>query len=188
MQISAVQNYITSFKAQTNPKQEGNKSTNPVSKTGEKSKLVTATFIAGLGLGAKLLFEILDGDFVVDELSKGTDKILEKNHKNVKGGKRALYGAGIFGGLVMMFIGGVAMLYTLFKAPKINYEGNINAHKHSKDMDVYIKSNEAERELYTQMNDKAKNATPDEKAKLQEQYMQMQMAKNQIPQFVKDMK
>ena len=92
MQISAVQNYITSFKAHTNPKQEGNKSTNPVSKAGEKSKLVTATFIAGLGLGAKLLFEILDGDFVVDELSKGTDKILEKNHKNVKGGKRALRG------------------------------------------------------------------------------------------------
>jgi hypothetical protein len=38
------------------------------------------------------------------------------------------------------------------------------------------------------MNDKAKNATSEEKAKLQEQYLQMQMAKNQIPQFVKDMK
>ena len=52
-------------------------------------------------------------------------------------------------------------------------------------MDVYIKGNEVEKELYTQMNEKAKNATAEEKAKLQTQYMQMQMAKNRVPDFVK---
>ena len=36
------------------------------------------------------------------------------------------------------------------------------------------------------MNDKAKDADNDEKAKLQEQYMKMQMAKNQLPDFIKD--
>jgi flagellar motility protein MotE (MotC chaperone) len=38
------------------------------------------------------------------------------------------------------------------------------------------------------IGDEQKELLSEEKAKLQEQYMQMQMAKNQIPQFVKDMK
>ena len=74
-------------------------------------------------------------------------------------------------------VGGVALLYTLFKAPKINYEGNIRAFQKSKDIDVYVKGNNVEKEILTQMN---------EKAKLQEQYMKMQMAKNQLPDFIKD--
>ena len=52
-------------------------------------------------------------------------------------------------------------------------------------MDVYIKGNEAEREILTQMNEKAQNADDKEKAKLKEQYLQMQMAKNRVPDFVK---
>ena len=52
-------------------------------------------------------------------------------------------------------------------------------------MDVYIKGNEAEKELYTQMNNKAKTATDEEKEKLRMQYAQMQMAKNTIPDFIK---
>ena len=52
-------------------------------------------------------------------------------------------------------------------------------------MDVYIKGNDTEKELYTQMNEKAKNANEEEKAKLRTQYMQIQMAKNKVPDFVK---
>ena len=85
----------------------------------------------------------------------------------------------------MAFIGGFALLYTLFKAPDINYKGNVNAFKKGKDMDVYIKGNSAEKEIYTQMNEKAKNASPEEKAKLKEQYMLMQKAKNRVPDFAK---
>lgn len=84
----------------------------------------------------------------------------------------------------MAFIGAFAMLYTIFKAPKINYEGNINAFKKGKDVDVYVKGNSAEKEIYTQMNEKAKQADKEEKAKLKEQYMQMQMAKNRVPDFI----
>ena len=52
-------------------------------------------------------------------------------------------------------------------------------------MDVYIKGNKIEKELYTQMNEKAQNANKEEKAKLKEQYIQMKASKNQIPEFVK---
>ena len=52
-------------------------------------------------------------------------------------------------------------------------------------MDVYIKGNKIEKELYTQMNEKAQNANKEEKAKLKEQYMQMQAAKNKNPEFIK---
>ncbi len=35
------------------------------------------------------------------------------------------------------------------------------------------------------MNEKAKQANEEEKAKLKEQYMQMKMSKNRVPDFVK---
>ena len=51
-------------------------------------------------------------------------------------------------------------------------------------MDVYVKANDAEKELYTQLSDKAKNSTPEEKGTLKDQYMKLSMAKNQVPDFV----
>jgi hypothetical protein len=176
MKISPVQN-LYSFKAQ-------NKDENPISKKGETALLVKGTFIAGLGVGARLLFELMDDDFIVDNLGKKARKINQKN-KGLSFNKKLLTGIGIWAGLIMMFIGGFAGLYTLFKAPKIKYDSKINAFQKGKDMDVYIKGNAVEKELYSQMNEKAKTADADEKAKLQKQYMQMQMAKNKVPDFVK---
>ena len=51
-------------------------------------------------------------------------------------------------------------------------------------MDVYIKSNEAERELYTQLDDKAKQSNSQEKTQLKEQYLKLKNAKNEVPDFV----
>jgi hypothetical protein len=164
-----------------------NTTENPISKKGEKAKLVKMTFLGGLAVGARLLFELMDGDFVFNELADTAENIVKKQHSNSKGWTRALLGVGAFAGLVAMFVGGFALLYTLFKAPKINYDGNVNAFKKGKEMDVYTKSNKVEAELYTQMNEKAKNADAEEKAKLKEQYMKMKAAKNQVPDFV-DMK
>lgn len=181
MQISSVNAY--SFKAN---KPSSKQDENPISKAGEKAKLTQATFVAGLGVGTKLLFELVDDfDFVGEKLGKKASDIVNKQHTNVNSTKKAWLTAGAWAGLTATFIAGFAFLYTLFKAPKINYEGNINAHKKSKDMDVYIKGNDTERELYTQMNEKAKKANEEEKAKLRTQYMQMQMAKNKVPDFVK---
>ncbi len=181
MRISAI-NHSYSF---TQQKQTPKNDNNPISKTGEKAKLTKAAFVAGLGLGAKLLFEVLDGDFVVDTLGEKAEKIVDKQHKNATRNKKVLLALGAWAGLVMAFIGGFAMLYTIFKAPNINYNGNVNAFKKGKDMDVYIKGNKIEKDLYTQMNEKAQNANKEEKAKLKEQYIQMKASKNQIPEFVK---
>ena len=192
MRISPVNNLLTS--PQPSPKlgegvlvgfTSSENDSNPISQKGEKALLVKGTFIAGLGLGARLLFELMDDGFVVDELGKKAEKINNKTNSNLSPMKKAISGVGIWSGLIMMFIGGFAILYTLFKAPKINYDGKVNAFTKGKDMDVYIKGNEAEREILTQMNEKAQNADDKEKAKLKEQYLQMQMAKNRVPDFVK---
>ena len=51
-------------------------------------------------------------------------------------------------------------------------------------MDVYIKSNEAERDLYTQLDEKAKQSNSEEKVQLKEQYLKLKNAKNEVPEFV----
>ena len=159
---------------------------NPISKTGEKAKLIKATFAGGLLLGSKLLLELMDGDFLFDILGKKAVNITKKTSpKNISNTHKFLRFTGAMAGLLGMFIGGFALIYTLFKAPKINYEGNVNAYTHKKDMDVYIEGNKAEKEILTQMNEKAKTSNQQEKAKLQSQYLQMQMVKNRPPQFIK---
>ena len=180
MRISAINNSY-SFTQNT---QSSNKDNNPISKTGEKAKLVKATFIAGLGLGGSCLAELADGDTIAEIFGNNAERIVNKQKRQVSTNKKLMLTFGVFVGLIAAFIGGVALLYTIFKAPNINYNGNINAFKKRKDMDIYIKGNKIEKELYDQMNEKAKNASQEEKVKLKEQYVQMQTAKNKIPDFV----
>lgn len=188
MRICAVNNtYSFASAAKSSKKTQASRNTkNPISKTGEKTNLAVATFVGGLGLGARLMFELFDDGFVFDDLGQAASKYVNKNHKGLQGAKKELFVVGTALSFIAAAIGGIALLYTLYKAPKINYEGNVNAFKKSKDMDVYIKGNEVEKELLTQMNDKAKNADAEEKAKLKEQYAKMQMAKNQVPDFIKN--
>lgn len=181
MRIGVINN---NFSFTQQKKTSSKKDNNPISKAGEKAVLAKAAFVGGLGIGARLLFELMDDDFVINTLGDKAEKIVDKQHKNATNNKKLLLTLGAWAGLAMAFIGGFAILYTLFKAPNINYQGNVNAFKKQKDMDVYIKGNSAEKEIYTQMNEKAKNASPQEKAKLKEQYMQMKKAKNKVPDFV----
>lgn len=184
MRISAVNSNFTYTASNKSAKKSSDK--NPISKTGEKTNLAVATFVGGLGLGARLLFELFDDGFVFEDLGKAAAKYVDKNHKGLSGAKKELFILGTALSFIGAAIGGVALLYTLYKAPKINYEGNINAFKKSKDMDVYIKGNNVEKEILTQMNEKAESATDEEKQNLKEQYMKMQMAKNQLPDFIKN--
>lgn len=184
MRIEAVKNNY-SFLSANKPQQRQNDK-NPISKTGEKTNLAVATFVGGLGLGARLLFELFDDGFVVEDLGKAAKNYVNKNHKGLSGAKKEWFIVGTALSFIGAAIGGVALLYTLYKAPKINYEGNINAFKKGKDMDVYIKGNNVEKEILTQMNEKAQNADDKEKEKLKEQYMKMQMGKNQLPDFIKN--
>ena len=94
-------------------------------------------------------------------------------------------GASSFSQFRENFIGAVAAIYTIFKTPEIAYKGKVNAFVKGKDMDVYTKSNEIEKDLYNQMNDKAKNSTAEEKKVLAQQYLKLTAAKNQVPDSVK---
>lgn len=183
MRVNAVTNSLTFASSPKKPQQNDK---NPISKTGEKTNLAVATFVGGLGLGARLMFELFDDGFVFEDLGNAAEKYVNKNHKGLKGGKKDLVIIGTALSFIGAAIGGIALLYTLYKAPKINYEGNVKAFTKGKDMDVYIKGNKVEKEILTQMNDKAENADDEEKQKLKEQYMKMQMAKNQVPDFIKN--
>ena len=161
--------------------------------------LIKTTFVGGLVMGGYLLAEVVeDGDFLIDELieyskkkakaknKKEADKIKNEFDRKIQDLKNNKFfkSVGIFVALTAAIISGFALLYTLFNAPKIAYNSKVNTFKKSKEMDVYIKANEAERELYTQLDEKAKNSTPEEKEQLKTQYMQMRNAKNQVPDFV----
>lgn len=169
----------------------------PISRKGEAMKLVAATFVGGLAIAGRLLFEIIEsGDFLLDifaekaekiakETGKKFDKeaIMKEAKKEVKN-KKLLNTVGVFAGLVAAFFAGFALLYTAYNAPKIAYESKVNTFKKSQEMDVYVKANEAERELYTQLDEKAKNSTADEKTQLKEQYLKLKNAKNEVPDYV----
>ena len=181
MRVGAINSNYSFSSAKKPQKNQPQNDKNPISKAGEKTNLAVATFVGGLGLGAKLMFEIFDDGFVFDDLGRAASKYVNKNHKGLSGAKKELFIVGTAVSFIAAAIGGVALLYTMYKAPKINYEGNVNAFKKGKDMDVYIKGNKVQKEILTQMNDKAKNADKQEKQKLKEQYMKMQMAKNKVP-------
>lgn len=170
------------------------KDENPISRKGEAMKLATATFLGGLALAGKLLFELArNGDFIFEILANKADKMAKENckqsiissaKKEALKNKRVLYFIGAFAALTATFLAGFALLYTAFRVPQIAYESKVNTFKKSKDMDVYIKSNKAEKELYTQLDEKAKSSNSQEKAKLKEQYLKLKNAKNQVPDFV----
>lgn len=163
---------------------ESTKDENPISKSGERAILLKTTAIAGLGLGGRLLWTLFEDGFVFEDLLDSSSKIVDKNKPNVNGTKKALLKLGAWGALIACFVGAVAAIYTLYKTPNIMYNGKVNAFKKGKDMDVYVKGNKVERELYDQMNEKAENATPEEKEELSKQYLKLKAAKNQIPESV----
>lgn len=165
--------------------QANNNDKNPISKKGERLKLANATFVTGLGFGLTMLAEAFDGGFSFEHIEKQGRKLADKNYKNASRNKREWMALVSSVGLLAMFVGGCAFLYTLFKAPKIVYDGKVNAFTKGKDMDVYIKGNSIEKEILTQMNDKAITADEVEKQKLKEQYLQMSKAKNKLPDFIK---
>ena len=184
MRVQGAKNF--SFMAINKPAPKNKKNNdNPITVGGERSKLVAGTFIAGIGFGCKALFELLDGDFISNTfIDKGFD-VAQKNFKNSSNSKRLIASFGASMGLMGLFVAGIALLYTAYNAPKITYEGKVNAFQKGKDMDVYVKANNVEKNLYSELNEQAKVATPEEKVKLNEQYTLLKMAKNRPPEFAK---
>ena len=174
-----------SFGAKTKEqKKSSDKNDNPISQKGEAANLTKATFLGGLALGGKLLFELFDGDFIFEHAGNKATNMVNKNKPNLAGSKKILCTIGASIGLVGALIAGFAAIYTLFNAPKIVYNSKVNSHVKKNDMDVFISANEAEKNIYKQMNELAKNADDNEKEKLKDQFTKMQFAKTQAPDFI----
>lgn len=161
---------------------------NPIKKSGERSTAILATVGAGLIAGARLLFAIADdGDgaqFIGEMSEKISKKILKRN---MKPGEKltTIQKIGAPLAVIAGFVAICAVIYTLYNMPKALYAADVKTFKKGKEMDVYIKGNAVEKELYNQMNNQAKTATAREKAKLNEQYAKLKAAKNVVPGFVK---
>lgn len=163
---------------------KSDKDKNPISKNGERATLLGATVVAGLGVGGRALWYLFeDTNIIIDAFDKSSE-IVEKNKKGLTGTKKVLTHIGAWSALLVGFVAAVAAIYTIAKTPEIMYKGKVNAFTKGKDMDVYTKSNNVEKDLYDQMNDKAKNATAEEKEVLKQQYLKLKAAKNQTPDFV----
>ena len=135
MKISPIQNRINFTKANKQSKQnQKTSSQNPISKTGERMNLLKATFIGGLGVGLKLLFEIWDSQLLIDTAENVGEKLVEKNKKNLTPNKKLLLTLGATAGVIAAGVSAFALLYTAFKAPKIAYDGKVNAFQKSKEM------------------------------------------------------
>lgn len=187
MKIAKIQNNFANFRAD-NPSVTTEKKTsgdeNPISKLGERETLLKATVITGLGVGARALWWLTEEGFTWDSLFDASKKLVNKNKKGLTGAKKSIAYLGAWAALMVGFVAAVAVGYTIYKSPNIMYDGKVNAFKKGKDMDVYVKSNKVEKHLYDQMNDKAKDATAEEKEKLKQQYLKLKAAKNQTPDFV----
>lgn len=180
--------FKTNFQ-KTIPKNQTNSDNNPISRKGETASLIKATFLGGLALGVRFLWEIADNDEHANAFfeiaSEKAAGIVNKTHKNISSNKRTLLVFGATSAFIAAGLSGFALLYTMLNAKKISYNGKVNTFQKGKEMDVYIKANDAERELYTQLSNRAKSANKEEKENLKEQYMKMRMAKNQVPDFIR---
>ena len=161
---------------------------NPIKKSGERSNAILATVAAGGIFGLRLLAALADdgdgGKFIGEFAGKISEKILKRNSKP---GQKITFlnQIGGFVAVLAAMVGVFAAIYTIYNLPKAMYKADVNTFKKGKEMDVYIRGNAVEQELYNQMNDKAKEAkTAEEKAKLNEQYMKLKASKNIVPDFV----
>jgi len=159
-------------------------SDNPISKRGERMKLFTATLLAGLGVGARALWYLSEDGFAFEHIENASKKLSKKYFSNIPKNKRLPFA--ILGtlGLMGVFIGGIALLYTIYKAPKIAYDGKVNAFKKGKEMDVYIKSNAVEKNLYSKINEEAKDADEQKKEQLKQNFATLNLAGSRVPDFI----
>lgn len=157
---------------------------NPISKLGERETLLKAAVIAGLGFGVNALWYLADDTFVLEDTFNMSRKLVDKNKKGLTGVRRSVTHLGAWAALCAGFVALMAVGYTMVKTPEVMYNGKVNAFKKGKDMNVYIKGNKVEKELYNQLNDKAKDASVEEKEVLSQQYLKLKAAKNQTPDFV----
>ena len=81
-----------------------------------------------------------------------------------------------------MVVGGITFLVNL---PKNLYEANVNYFTNKKEMDVYVRNNKAQENIYKQLDDKSQNIkTEEDRQDLAKNFMKMKMAHTQGPRLV----
>jgi len=157
---------------------------NPIKNSMEQLGVFRASLIAGLGFGARALYYIFDDTDLLDTTIKAGKKLAKKNHKNAAGTKLAALSIASSAAIIIGVVGLLAALYAIYNAPKSMYQGKINAHKKSEQMDLYLGQHKIEKDLYEQVSDRAKAAqTKEELDKVKSQYAMLRMAKNEAPVF-----
>lgn len=157
---------------------------NPIKKSLEQLDTLKATIGAGIAAGVYALYYLSKEGFAVDTLFDTGVAIAKKNEYKTKNALKPVMYLGSIALVFAGFIGAIAAVYTAYNTPKALYKGKINAFKKEKEMDVYIKGNKVEKELYNQMNEAAKNADAAQKKHLALQYAKLKSAKNIVPDFV----
>lgn len=186
--ITAVRPNISTPKLSFGNTYKNSEPENPINKKGERSLALKATVGAGILAGLRALVCLVDEGFTIEDFFNLSKKLSAKSLRGAEGvttRQRAFKTLGIFTLLTGSFVAAVAAIYTIYKTPNIEYQAKVNSFVKGKDMDLYIKSNKVEMDLYKQLIDKAKAASPDEKAKVQEQYLKLAAAKNEVPDSVK---
>lgn len=186
--ITAVRQNISTPKLSFGNTYKNSEPSNPISKKGEKALALKATVGAGIVAGLRALWYLFDDGFAFEDLFNVSKKVADKSLKGVEkvtSKQRALKTLGIFTLLTGGFVAAVAAVYTIYKTPNIEYKAKVNSFVKGKDMDLYIKSNNVETDLYEQLINKAKTASPNEKTKIKEQYLKLTAAKNEVPDSIK---
>ncbi len=193
MKISPVGNRYIAFKSAgkttentgaNTPAKNPDNDKNPIKKGYEQLDAIRATVTAGIGFGLYALYYLDKEGFAMETLFDTGIKIAKKNESKTK---RAMMPLMYLGSIALVFAGFVGILaaaYTAYNTPKALYKGKINAFKKEKEMDLYIKGNKVEKELYNQMNDAALKADNEQKKQLAIQYAKLRAAKNVVPDFV----
>ena len=158
---------------------------NPIKKGYEQLDALRATVTAGISAGVYALYYLSKEGFAFDTIFDAGLKIAKKNESKTKRSMLPLMYLGSIALVFAGFIGVIAAAYTAFNTPKALYRGKVNAFKKEKEMDLYIKGNKVEKELYNQMNDAALKADNEQKKQLAIQYAKLRAAKNIVPDFVK---
>ena len=157
---------------------------NPIRKSMEQLDVFKASFIAGLGFGARALYYVFDDTDLLETTITAGQKLAKRNYKDAKGLKLAALGFASWAAIAIGIVGAIAAIYALYNAPKSMYQGKINAHKKSEEMDLYLGQHKIEKDLYDEVSKQAKSArTTEELNKAKSQYAMLRMAKNEAPAF-----
>ena len=82
--------------------------------------------------------------------------------------------------VIGVIVGAFVFAFTL---PDNLYNAHINYFTKSKEMDVFVRNNSAEKKIYERIDEKAKTANPEEKDDLAAFYMKMQIANKSMSQL-----